>query len=108
MECKLWGWNNWNGTKGVYGSSIRGCSKEFCNETIDLGGKSSQICIDNCFYWQKTWNSPLYYYLRPPLFRSVCSTGQIHTAIVNRTNELITPAGLHGLQVDCNNCNAIL
>ena len=47
VECKLWGWNNWNGTKGVYGSSIRGCSKEFCNETIDLGGKSSQICIDS-------------------------------------------------------------
>ena len=24
--------------------------------------------------------------LHPPLFRSVCSTGQIHTAIVNRTS----------------------
>ena len=40
--------------------------------------------IYDCFHWQKTRNSPVYYYLRPPLFRSVCSTGQIHTAIVNR------------------------
>ena len=22
--------------------------------------------IDSCFRWQKTWNSPIYYYLRPP------------------------------------------
>ena len=34
--------------------------------------------------WQKTWNSSVYYYLTPPLFRSVCSTGQIRTTIVNR------------------------
>ena len=86
IECQFWAWNNWNGTKGGSMVVVYSCSKEFCNETIDLGGKSSQICIDNCFYWQKTWNSPVYYYLRPPLFRSVCSTGQINTAIVSRAS----------------------
>ena len=33
----------------------------------------------------------------PPLFRSVCSTGQIHTAIVNRTG-LCEILGLLGIE----------
>ena len=35
--------------------------------------------------------------LHPPLFRSVCSTGQIHTAIVNRTS-LCEILGLRGIE----------
>ena len=34
VECKLWGWNNWNGTKGGSMVVVCSCSKEFRNETI--------------------------------------------------------------------------
>ena len=50
---------------------VYGCSEEFRNETLDLGGKRCQI--------SKKSQSP-------PLFRSVCSTGEINTAIVYGTS----------------------
>ena len=41
-------------------------------------------------------------FLHPPLFRSVCSTGQIHTAIVNRTSlcEILRLQGIKSIAED--------